>query len=219
MEKVDKLFTDHRIFKAASVIAAFLFIACAFILLYYYPEKTVFSSVSAITLAACIAALLVCTEKHKENTVKGILGLILGLIFAYDLRFLDKNYEWFDHFDTVIGALKVLVDAAAGVFYLFAREDHSGKSPFARYCKIVFVLLVVIVVMNNEPYMWKDYHDGSIHWLLEDVFETLAFILTYYLIVSVVCTVDKYKELRSRYSETGEWTEDLRKKTKEDFFG
>ena len=219
MKALDKIFINNKLFKAAIILAGICFLIDAAIVLIVNPAINIFNSTMAIGLCICNLLLLYFSQKYKDNLVKGIAGLLLGLIFAYDLRFFDKNYMWFTSLYLFFGILKLILDVALIVFYFVAREDPDGQANAIRYCQGTFVVLALITILNNVPYFVDDFMESNPCWFIQDIVETLAFILSYFAIVSVACTVDKYKALRAQYEEKNEWTQERRIKTKEELFG
>ncbi len=219
MKSLDKLFINHGLFKIITIVATFCFFANAAIVLVFNPAKNIFNATMTICLGIIMLTLMYCSQKYMDNTVKGLVGLLLGMIFAYDLRFFDKNHVWFSKTQLVFGIIKLVIDIALVVFYLSARNNSNGNSKAIRFCQVAFLLLAVVTVLNNIPYFIDDFPEENHFWFIQDILETLSFIFSYFSVVCVVCAVDKYKMLRNYFGEKGEWTQALRMKTKEELFG
>ena len=98
------------------------------------------------------------------------------------------------------------------------RSNEKGSSKIISLCQATFILLVVVVIINNIPYFVSDFSDPNRCWIVQDFAETIAFISAYFSITCAASIVNKYKCIRSDYREDDKWTEELRVKTKEDLF-
>ena len=221
MNLLDTLFINRKIFNTATLLSAFCFLVNAVFLVWYNKFlPSLFGVFCSAALAACMIAVMLCTVKQHDNAVKGLFGIVFGVVFTYDLRFFASHFDSYAEFGTYLFILKLVLDVLLAVLYLMARDDPKGSSKFVPLCKIAFFVLMLASIANNLAYFVYDFTTpGNSIWLVQDFSETLAFILLYFSAISAACTVDKYKHIRSYYTSKGQWTEELRKQTKSELFG
>lgn len=218
MSFLDRIFASKNSFLISNIIAVICFLYDAYIVFRYSDLPSVFSLVSVGVLIVSLICMRYCSRAYKDNAVKSIIGFILGIIFIYDLRFFDNNCFDFSTSELVIGAIKIALGIALIVLYILARDSKKSNYKLITYVRIAFLTLAVFSVLNNLPYFISDWN-GILHWFLQDIAETLAFICTYFSIVCAASTVDRYKLIREYYTKLGRWTKELREETKKELFG
>lgn len=219
MSFLDRIFASKKAFLISNLIAIICFLYDAYIVFRYSNVPSVFSLVSVSVLIVSLICMRYCSRNYKDNAVKGIIGIVLGIIFIYDLRFFERNCFGFSTSELVIGAIKIALGLVLIVLYIFARDSKKSNYKLLTYIHMAFFTLAVFVILNNMPYLISDWNGGILHWFLQDVAETLAFICTYFSIVCAASTVDKYKMIKEYYTKLGKWTEELRGETKRELFG
>ena len=215
---LDTLFANKKAFFISNSIAIICFLYDAYIVYRYSSIPSVFSLVSVGVLIASLIFMRYCSRSYKDNVVKGLIGIILGIIFIYDLRFYERNCFGFSTIELIIGAIKIALGLVLIVLYTFARDSKKSNYKLITYVHIAFFTLALFVILNNIPYLIADW-SGERIWFLQDIAETLAFICTYFSIVCAATTVDKYKLIKEYYTKLGKWTKELRGQTKKELFG
>ena len=215
---LDTLFANKKAFFISNSIAIICFLYDAYIVYRYSSIPSVFSLVSVGVLIASLIFMRYCSRSYKDNVVKGLIGIILGIIFIYDLRFYERNCFGFSTIELIIGAIKIALGLLLIVLYIFARDSKISNYKLITYVHIAFFTLALFVILNNIPYLIADW-SGERIWFLQDIAETLAFICTYFSIVCAATTVDKYKLIKEYYTKLGKWTKELRGQTKKELFG
>ncbi len=219
MNLLDEIFVSKKAFRISNLIAIICFLLGICILFCSYEEVNVFGIVAAIVLIAMLIGMEYCSRNYKDNAVKSIIGVLLGVIFAYDLRFFDRYYSDFSTIGVALGAAKIALGFALIVLYILARDSKKSNHKLIIYVRMAFVTLALFTILNNIPYYVADWTNANPYWILQDVARTLAFICTYFSIVCAAGTVDRYKMIREHYTNLGEWTEELREETKKELFG
>ena len=158
-----------------------------------------------------------CSQKHRDNATKSIIGVLLGVIYAYDLRFFDWNHENFSTIGIVFGAIKIALGLALIVLYVLARNSKKSNYKLIIAVRVAFAIVAVFAILNKIPYYTANW--GDLQWFIYDITETLAFICTYFSVVCATGAVDRYKMIRDYYTGIGKWTEERRQETKEELFG
>ena len=219
MNFFDRLFVSKKAFLISNFVAAICFLYDAYVAFRYYETGKLFCIVTSGVLIATLICLEYCSRNYRDNAVKSIIGVLLGVIFAYDLRCFDLDYSGFSGTGIALGAIKIALGLVLIVLYLLARDSKQSNYKLIVYVRIAFVTLAVSVILNNIPYFVADCVKDNPHLFIQDIARTLAFICTYFSVVCAACTVDRYKMIRDYYSNLGEWTEELRGKTKKELFG
>lgn len=219
MKLIEKIFTNPKGFKISAFISAICFVTNATLLIIgdCFVEN-VYAIFISLILGAFMLLIVFLTNKHYENAVKGLIGTIFGVIFSYDLRIFALHVTDFTALELSLGIIKLVVDILFFAIYLIARSKKDGSAKIISLCQAAFGLLVVVVILNNVPYFVSDFSDPNRIWVVQDFVETIAFVAAYFSIMCATSIVNKYKTIRTKYNEKGEWTEELRAKTKEDLF-
>ena len=219
MKSLDSIFTSPSAFKASSIISAICFtINAAMLIIGDGLAENVYAVFITLILGVFMLLMVLLTNKHLDNAVKGLIGVIFGVIFSYDLRIFALHVTDFTAGELTLGIIKLVVDIVFFAIYIIARSNEKGSSKIISLCQATFILLVVVVIINNIPYFVSDFSDPNRCWIVQDFAETIAFISAYFSITCAASIVNKYKGIRSDYKENDKWTEELRAKTKEDLF-
>ena len=218
MKLFNRIFTSAITFKISAIISAICFVINAVILIDYSFAYNIYAIFTTLILAAFELLIVLLTNKHLENAVKGLIGMIFGMIFSYDLRIFALHVNDFSATELTLGIIKLAVDILLFAVYIVSRGSKKGNTKLVSISQVTFIILAAVVIVNNIPYFVSDFADSDHRWIVQDFAETLAFILAYFSIVCSSSIVNKYKLLRADYQEKGEWTEELRAKTKKDLF-
>ena len=218
MSFLDRLFVNKKAFSISifAAIICYLYLICSS--LFQSETLNIFGLVSLGVIIVSLIFMGYCSRTYRDNAVKNIIGIILGITFAYDLRFFDTYYSYFPTTGIVIGAVKIALGLVLIVFYIFARDSKKSDYKLITYVHIAFFTFTVFVFLNNMPY-FALVRGMPFFWSLQSAAETLSFICTYFSIVCAASTVDRYKMIRDYYTKLGKWTEELRKETKKELFG
>ena len=219
MSFFNKIFVSKKAFRISTLVAVICFLYDAYVAFRYNETGKIFCVVASGVLIATLICLESCSRNYRDNAVKSIIGVLLGIIFAYDLRCYDIYYSGFSRIGVVLGAVKIALGIALLVLYLLARDSKRSNRKLNMYVRIAFITLALFVVLNNLPYFVADFAKENPHFFIQDVARTLAFICSYFSVVCAACTVDRYKMIRDYYTNLGEWTKELRGETKKELFG
>lgn len=212
----DKMFVSKKLFLLSNVVAIICFLFDAYKLIRYSTVTAVFSLVSLAVLIIALIGMRYCSRTYNDNAVKSIIGILLGVIFTYDLRFFDRNITLYTTETIIISSIKLALDIALIVFYILARDSEKSNYKLILLVRVAFIAVSVFTALNNIPFYLDDW---GTHWFLQDIVETLAFICTLFSVVCATSTVDRYKMVREYYIGIGKWTEERRQETKKEFFG
>lgn len=219
MKLSEKIFANPRGFKISAFIGTICFITNAILLIIGDGfVENVYAIFISLILGAFMLLIVFLTNKHYDNAVKGLIGTIFGVIFSYDLRIFALHVKDFTALELSLGIIKLVVDIVFFAIYLIARSSKNGSLKIITLCQSAFALLVIVIILNNLPYFVSDFKDPNRIWFAQDFVETIAFISTYFSIMCATTIVNKYKTIRANANEKGEWTEEMRGKTKDNLF-
>ena len=170
------------------------------------------SFVYAFVLLELTIILIISFKNGETNMQKTLLGALMMFLIAIDLNdFFNElentvNPKPIQVMDVVIILLLMIVF----ICHLYQQSDHSGEN-LSVIANQGSGLVVVVKVIN-------DIYSGILTSSdLSNIFYSIGFIFTLFLIICIETRIAEYKRIRLENKDKNTWNEENRAKAKELF--
>lgn len=203
IEKFRKFFTSEVVFLAAVVVAALCFLVSA---VTTFLSGSVFAFVYFNTvmdtgLAAAVVFLYVSYRSHEKNVMKGLLGLVLGVVFAMDAFYLAEAFGQ-NVFGVIFYLLTLLVDGALTVNHFIINSDHHSSPKQVFLNQILVLTRMGLLLIDMIPTLVENAGETGAGLLaVATVSSVLAFAAALGTVVCVESRLDAYRIERDVWNE------------------
>lgn len=216
MIKLQKFFLNDKVFKAMTAFALLGFVVSTVL-----EIDKVFNPLSVAMTAFIVLGVMTIyvAYRNKENSVaKSMIGAVIGFQMCVHINYLFSTRFAAGAFtagEKVLGVAAFLVTALLFINHFRIISEHASDLKRVIFSQYLWILKIVLLV-DYIPDIVRSADAVGVAVL---VFNALAHLFTFGLIVCIETRLDSYRYYRETAEAKGEWTEELKAETKEKVFG
>lgn len=206
MQKLRDFFEDDKTFFASTVIAAVCFL-CSGVNMCFLLTKTtniVYYLYAALLLliGPIVAILYYSYVKHNKNVMKGLMPLLLALLFVIDLvAFLDAYLNG-EMLEKIVAGANSIIDVAIIVVHFLINSDHHSSPILVAANQILLIIYTLLSVVTLFPVIFLS---GSIIIGLGSLLTSFAYVALVSTIICIETRIDAFKAKRDESKEKQEF--------------
>lgn len=199
-----RLFTSDSLFLFSAILSAFCGITntVLYFLGDFNPERIAFAYViSNLAIGICSIILYISYTKHNKNIMKGVIGLLLGVILIEDATSLEVCFNTSTY--GVIELILVILDIALIINHIILNSTHYSKPSTIKINQLIIVLQIITSLYLLVSFISEHITNStlSLYNIVDSIAVTFVFVATDIVIVCVESRLDWFKEIREKFSD------------------
>ena len=211
--KLGGFFTKDAVFQWCTVLAVILLAANG--MMNVIAENYV-AAAPIILTALCLLFLYSSYLKHEKNVMKGMIGMLLGIILMGDLDTVTVNMSDTTDAAFVVALITVIVDILFCINHFMINSQHMALSKRVTYNQVLIIVEFAVIIAADVLVF-----NRNVSVLVDStaLVDMLGYIFTFGCIACIESKIDAYKLEREKLEAEGNWNEESKAELKEKVFG